>query len=160
MLTIFNDIRPFCEDVFREISVREYARMRKISPPTASTLLKAFAKEGMLVQRGERNLLLFRANRESGLFRDLALGYWKETLRTVLEPLREKFLFRKMILFGSIIKIENRLDSDVDLFVDIPYTKLNLVAIEKVLKRDVQIHFSNALKNEHLKETIHQGVML
>ena len=158
MLEIFNNLGPFCEDVFREFSVREYARARKISPPTSSSVLKGFVKEGMFLMREERNLLLFRANRESALFRDLHIAYWRFILKKALEPLLEKILFRKIMLFGSIAKAENKIDSDLDLFVDVKYLKLDTSHIEKALKRKIQIHFSDSLKNEHLKANIEKGV--
>lgn len=158
MLDIFNNLSPFFEDVFREISVREYGRMRKISAPTASLLLKGFAKEGILIMRAERNLLLFRANRESGLFADFAIGYWRSILNKAFEPLREKIIFRKIILFGSIAKIENRIDSDIDMFIDIKPIKLDISGIERVIKRKIQLHFSNALSNKHLEANIKEGI--
>lgn len=158
MLDIFNNLKPFFEDTYRETSVREYARMRKISPPTASSLLKALAKESILLQREERNLLLFRADRESSLFKDLAIAYWKNTLQKFLEPIREKFLFKKMTLFGSIAKAENKIESDVDIFVDLKYMKQNVSSIEKILRRKIQFHFSDALRNEYLRLNIKKGV--
>ena len=35
MLNIINNLRPFIEDCYRRISVREYSRLLKVSPPTA-----------------------------------------------------------------------------------------------------------------------------
>ena len=158
MLEIFNNLNPFFQDVFREVSVREYARMKKISPPTASSILKGFTKENILIMRKERNLLLFRADKETSLFRDLAIAYWRSTLKKAFEPLREKLLFKKLILFGSISKVENNADSDVDMFVDINHTKLDVSFIEKVLKRKVQIHFSSVLHNKDLEANIKKGI--
>ncbi|HLC53235.1 MAG TPA: nucleotidyltransferase domain-containing protein [Candidatus Nanoarchaeia archaeon] len=160
MLEIFNSLQPFFEDVLREISVREYARMQKVSPPTASSLLKRFSKEGVLLQREERNLLLFRANKESSLFKDLAVAYWRNTLKKAFEPLREHLLYKKMVLFGSIAKVENTIDSDVDIFIDIKYKELNVSPIERRLKRRIQFHFIDSLGNEHLKKNIENGVIL
>lgn len=36
--------------MFREISVREYSKLRKISAPTASTILKALETENLLLK--------------------------------------------------------------------------------------------------------------
>ena len=158
MLDIFNKLEPFFEDVYREIAVREYSRDRKTSPPTASKLLKEFSKEGILIMREDRNLLLFRANRENYLFKDLATTYWRDLLSKELRPIRERLLFKRIILFGSIYKAENRIDSDIDLFVDIKPTKIDFSTIEKRLRRKIQIHFENALKNEHLRANMEEGV--
>ena len=59
MLEIVNNLEPFFEDCYRIVSVREYARLIKKSPPTASKLLKGFAQEGYLHKRPERGHLLF-----------------------------------------------------------------------------------------------------
>ncbi|MEK6856184.1 MAG: nucleotidyltransferase domain-containing protein [Nanoarchaeota archaeon] len=158
MLVIFNNLKPFFEDVYREIAVREYSRILQISPPNASKILKDFADKGVLSMRKERNLLLFRANREKYLFRDLAIAYWREVLSTLFLSLKDKFLFKNLILFGSIVKIENTLSSDVDLFVNIKHTEIDISKVEKVLKRKVQLHFSNSLNNNNLKFNIEKGV--
>lgn len=51
MLKIINDLTPFFEDCYREISVREYARIMSISPPTASKLLSYYCSEKLLVKK-------------------------------------------------------------------------------------------------------------
>ena len=61
-------------------------------------------------------------------------------------------------MFGSIVKIENTLSSDVDLFVNIKHTEIDISKVEKVLKRKVQLHFSNSLNNNNLKFNIEKGV--
>lgn len=158
MLDIFKDIKPFFEDVFRETSVREYARIRKVSPPTASSLLKRLAEEQVLIMRKDRNLLLFRANKEFFLFRDLAISFWKYVIGEAFKPLREDLLYKRLILFGSVQKVENTSNSDIDIFINIPRKNIDLLVVEKALKRKVQLHFSDSLRNEHLKKNIEKGV--
>jgi len=46
MLNIINSLMPFFEDCYRRINVREYSRLRKSSPPTASKILFELNKEG------------------------------------------------------------------------------------------------------------------
>ena len=48
MLNIINNLKPFIEDSYRRINVREYSRLMKISPPTASKTLFELSKEGLL----------------------------------------------------------------------------------------------------------------
>ena len=36
---------PFFQDCYRRINVREYSRLMKISPPTASKLLSSYSQE-------------------------------------------------------------------------------------------------------------------
>ena len=56
MLEIFNKLKPFFEDNYKRISVREYARMQNISPPNASQLLNNLEKEGLLKKEEDRIL--------------------------------------------------------------------------------------------------------
>ena len=158
MLKIFNELKPFMEDVYREHSVREYAKLVKVSAPTASTILHQFEKEGILTRRAQGVYIFFRANRESLLFKDLAAAYWRYALNIAFKPVHDLFLFKKIILFGSIAKAENKSDSDIDLFADSQKKEINLSQIESKLKRKVQIHFKDALKNTHLKKSIERGI--
>ena len=57
MLNIINNLRPFIEDCYRRINVREYARLTKISPPTASKILSEFNQEGLLSIEKDRNYI-------------------------------------------------------------------------------------------------------
>jgi len=160
MLKIFNDLSVFFDDVYIEVGVREYARMNDVSPPTASSLLEDYAKEGILIGRKERNLHLFRANLESYLFRDLALLYWRYRLKELLIKIHDKFMFNRIILFGSVAKGENKIDSDIDLYVDMPMRDINLEDIERKIKRKIQIHFKDAVKNKNLRLNIERGVRI
>jgi len=51
MLKIFNGLRPFIEDCYREIGIREYSRIIKVTPPTASRILKNFESEQILKKK-------------------------------------------------------------------------------------------------------------
>jgi predicted nucleotidyltransferase len=160
MLEIFNDLKVFFEDVYVEIGVREYSRKRKISPPTASVILERYSKEGILEMRKERNLHLFKANLKDFAFKDLAIAFWRFRLRELFADMHNDFLFNKIVLFGSIAKSENKRDSDVDLYVDMQKSSVNLFDIEKELGRKVQMHHKDALKNKNLKDNIEKGVRI
>ena len=54
MLKIIYILKPFFEDNYRRINVREYARLQKISPPTASKILEQMHKEKLLKKETER----------------------------------------------------------------------------------------------------------
>jgi predicted nucleotidyltransferase len=160
MLELLNRLKPFFEDTHREYSVREYGRLCKMSPPTASTLLKKAEKTGLLISRKQGIYIYFRANRESSFFRDISKAYWRLTLKSLLENFSKDFLFKKPVLFGSIAKVENTSDSDIDLFLDIDKKNINLNEVEKIIKRKLQIHFKDSLKNENLKKNIEKGVVI
>lgn len=168
MLKIINDLSPFIEDCYNELGVREYSRIMKITPPTASKLLKEFESEGLLKKRMDKGYLLFRANRENPTLKDLAKIYWRQKLKEVIEYLNSHLYEPVIILFGSLTKLETKKDSDIDvaIFTNIN-KKINLEKFEKSLKRKIQLFRfksladinSKELKMNILNSYILQGVM-
>ena len=69
MLKIINNLKPFFEDCYRRINIREYSRLMKISPPTASKLLYKFNKEGLLLI--EKDGIIFCLDFAPRVVRDL-----------------------------------------------------------------------------------------
>src|SRR3989338_10440082 len=115
MLKIFHLLENFFKDVYREVSVREYAKEIKLSPPTASKILKEFEKENLLLSAKKGIYIYFRPNKDGILFHGLAKLYWQNILFNETAELHKQALFRKIVLFGSLAKTENTLNSDVDL---------------------------------------------
>src|SRR3989338_4959977 len=103
MLKIFNNLKPFFEDCYRRYSVREYARSFKISPPTASKILKKFNKEGLLKVTKENNYLFFWANKENKVFLTLSRIYWGYKLNEFIEY-ANKILVNPAIILDNVIK--------------------------------------------------------
>lgn len=160
MLKIFYKLAPFFEDCYREISIREYSRIVKVSPPTASKELNSFFKEGVLLKEEKRRFIFYNANRNSHLFKDLAVAYWRNELYNLFKDYQEDFLYKNIILFGSIARQENTVDSDVDLFVDMNKKEFDFSRVEKKLNRQIQLHFKDSLKNKYLKRNIDKGVKI
>src|SRR3989344_3298186 len=107
MLNIINNLKPFCEDCYRRINVREYARIVDISPPTASKLLSEYCKLGLLVKEKDKNYIFYYANKSNKNFIDLSRIYWRHRLSEVIEHLDGKLIDPLVILFGSIREINN-----------------------------------------------------
>ena len=160
MLKIFNDLKPFFEDVYKEVSVRQYAKAIKISPPTASKMLKDYEKENLLILDEKGIYIYFRANRENYIFRNLAKLYWYSVIYPLTKSLHEKILYRCIILFGSLAKAENTSGSDVDLYLDIDEREVDISEMKGVLKREIQLHFKKSMKNNYLKENIEEGIII
>jgi predicted nucleotidyltransferase len=161
MLDIINKLKPFIEDCYKELGVREYSRAMKISPPSASKLLKEFEVQGILKKRADRRYLLFRANKESLVLKDISIIYWKEKLKRIIEQLNSKFYNPTIVLFGSLTKLETNENSDIDLVI---FTKIkkdvNLNEYEGDLKRKIQLfkfESLNAINNKELKIEILNG---
>jgi len=140
MLNIFNEMGPFFEDNYRRINVREYARIRRISPPNASSVLKKLHKEGLLIVEKELRYHFFSANRKSALFIFLQRAYYLEKLENLLGFLEKEFIAPMIILFGSLAKAEARRNSDIDLAIFSPSKKnVDLKQYEKKLGRNIQL---------------------
>jgi predicted nucleotidyltransferase len=162
MLEQINNLSLFFEDCYREVSVREYSREMKISPPTASKMLKDFEKQGLLKKREERGFLFFIADRDSFILNQLSRVYWNIKLKKLLDYF-EEFSPKAIVLFGSLSKLETRKESDIDLCIfGVSKETLKLDKFEKELKRKIQVFFYNSLNkvNDELKLNIINGHIL
>ncbi len=164
MLKIFNNLSPFIEDNYREISVREYSRIIGISAPTSSRILKKFEKESILKKKQDKGYLLFRANRESDILRDLSRIYWKIKLKDFIDYLNTYFNNPTLMLFGSLAKLETKKDSDIDMAIFVKNKKeINLNKYEHKYNREIQLFFFeslNKIKNKNLKLNILNGYLI
>ena len=153
MLKIINSLCPFIEDCYNEIGVREYSRIMKITPPTASKLLKELELEGLLKKRIDRSYLLFRANREDSILKDLSKIYWKQKLKDVIGYINSQLYDPTIVLFGSLTKLETKKDSDIDLTIFTNINKnINLEKFEKSFKRKIQLFKFKSILNINSKE--------
>ncbi len=163
MLEIFNKLRPFFEDCYREIGVREFSREIGISPPTASVFLKESTKEGYFIGRQDRGLLLFRINRSNDVLMILSKLYWQEKLRELVDFVEEELMSKTIILFGSLVKLEVTKNSDIDLVVISKHKKeLNFSKFEKKLDRKIQVFYEKDMSflPIELKKNVINGFVL
>ena len=148
---------PFFKDNYRRINVREYGRIRKISPPTASKRLNELKKMGLLNMEKERNLLYYSANRENKDFIDLSRVYWRNQLEKtgLIDYLNKELINPIVILFGSFSKAEVKPSSDIDLAVFSSSKKpLSIEEFEKKLKRNLQLFVFKQRKDVINKELL------
>lgn len=160
MLNIINNLKPFFEDCYRRINVREYSRLTKISAPTASKLLLEFSKEDLLLSEKDRNYIFYYANKNSKTFIDLSRIYWRIKLKELNELLSKNLTNPSVILFGSLSKAETKEESDIDLCIIGPKKEINTTPFEKKLKRKVELFFFNSImgiENKELANNIING---
>ena len=163
MLNIINSLKPFIEDCYRRINVREYSRLMKISPPTASKILFELNKEGLLLIEKDRNYIFYYANKNNKILMELSRIYWKIKLAKLTDFLNKNLIVSAIILFGSLSKAEVKHDSDVDICIIGKKKEFNLANFEKNLNRKIQIFFFNSIKeikNEGLLNNIINGYLL
>jgi predicted nucleotidyltransferase len=163
MLEIINSLKPFFEDCYREIGVREYAREIKVAAPTASKMLKNFASQNLLKKREERGFLLFQANRESTILRNLSRIYWEEKLKPLIEYLEKILHPDAIVLFGSLAKLEVNEKSDIDLAIFTKFKKNGDVEnFKEKLGKEIQLFVFESLEkvNKELRIGISNGCIL
>src|SRR3989344_6469637 len=138
MLKIFNDLKPFFENNYKRINVREYSRIRGISPPSASKLLNELEKETLLNKEKERNYIFYSANKESKLFLELSKTYIFLKFQEIklIDYFEKELINPHVVLFGSFSKAEINENSDIDLAIFASSKKsIDLNEFEKKLKR-------------------------
>jgi len=162
MLKEINTLGIFFENCYKEISVREYARKIKISPPTASKILKNLAKQKLLIKKSERGFLFFRINQENKSMQNLSRIYWENKINPLINSL-ENSSPKAIVLFGSLSKLETTENSDIDIAIfGTSKEKLNLEKFEKEFKRKIQLFYYDSLEkvNKELKLNIINGYLL
>ncbi len=166
MLNIINNLKPFFKDSYRKINVREYARINKISPPTASKLLEKYHKQNLLEKEKFKNYIFYYANINNKLFIDLSRIYWLQELKRIglIEYLNENLLEPVIYLFGSFSKAEINKNSDIDIAIFTISEKIvNLSKFEQKIKRRIEIfQFKDIkfVKNKELLGNILEGYLL
>src|SRR3989344_2030016 len=104
MLNIINNLRPFFEDCYRRINIREYARLMHISPPTASKALASYHSSGLLVKQKEKIYIYYYANKQNRDFIDLSRMYWRHRLSEAVQYIEQQAVSPTIILYGSLAK--------------------------------------------------------
>ena len=163
MLDMINKLKPFFEDCYRRINVREYSKLVGVSPPTASKILSDFNKEGLLSQEKYRNYIFYYANKNSRTFIELSRIYWRIKLEKLTDFLNNNITSQTLILFGSLSKAETKQDSDIDICIIGHKRNLNITPFEKIMKRKIQLFFFSSLKeikNSELLNNIMNGYLL
>ena len=163
MLNIINNLKPFIEDCYRRINVREYSRLMKVSPPTASKILSEFNKEELLLIEKDRNYIFYYANKNNKMFIDLSRIYWNLRLGNLVNFLNKNLTNPAIVLFGSLSKAETKNDSDIDICIIGHKKELNIKNFEDSLKRKIQLFFFSSIediKNKELANNIINGYIL
>jgi predicted nucleotidyltransferase len=142
MIEILNSMAPFMEDNYLRINVREYARILKISPPTASKKLQSYFKEGLLKKEVDRQYYYYYANRESKIFIDLQRAHWRIKIEnsSFIKDIEQIFLNPVIMLFGSLSKVEAKEDSDIDIAIfSVTKREFDVSTYEKKLNKKIQL---------------------
>jgi predicted nucleotidyltransferase len=167
MFKELNIIKVFFDSPSKDFNVREIARILKIAPATASSKLKELAKIGLLNEKSERNLIIYKANLDNEGYKDLKIYYNIKKLKDsgLIEELNKFYIKPTIVLFGSGSFGLDTEESDIDLVIVSEKTKEFLKAeqYEKILKRRLQFFIIKEikdLKNDHLINNVLNGIVI
>lgn len=152
MLDIINNLKPFFEDCYRRINVREYAKIVKISPPTASKILNEYYNKGILKMEKDRNYLFFHAYQKNKIFVELSRIYWFLKLKSLVDFLDSNLTSPTIILFGSLSKGETKADSDIDIAIISRKNEIDIQRFEKKINRKIQLFWFKSIQDIKEKE--------
>ncbi len=167
MFKKLNIMKLFFEEPNRDFNVREAARLLKIAPATASKELKSLAGLGLLKERKERILNLYKANLENDFYQDLKIYYNIRKVKGagLIDALNKFYLRPTIVMFGSCTSGLDTETSDFDLLIISEKTKEfpDIHKFDNKLNRKLQLFVVKDirdLKNEHLINNILNGITI
>lgn len=137
-------LEVFLEDSYVEHHIRKLGRSVGLHPNTVISASDELVAAGLLRKYRDEstNRVIVSANLENPLFRMKKLYF---NVRKIYESgligyLQQELSLPTIVLFGSHAKGENRVDSDIDLFVLCDRKEaLQLMRFEKLLKKEIQL---------------------
>jgi predicted nucleotidyltransferase len=147
--------------------LKEISKKIKIAHTSVKKILNELLKEKIIIEeterKGKRSFPLFYSNLENENFKNLKrLNNLKGIYDSRLIEYLEEFMPKLVVLFGSYFRGEDIEDSDIDFFVEMKESEVDLKKFEKKLGRKINILFEenfNTLPGE-LKENIINGIVL
>lgn len=157
-------LQEFFDFPRKDFQMREVSRRVRLAQPSVINHLKSLTKEKLIIKEKKGTYPTFKANRDSEIFRvykklNLIFRLYQYGL---ISYIYDSCLPNVIILFGSASKGEDIEESDIDLFVQSPEKKLNILRYEKLLNRKITLFFEEnfaRLSNE-LKNNILNGIVL
>ena len=155
----------FFYEPMSHFGIRELSRQTHLDTKTTMKYLVHFAHRGVILKRKPAGSFpYYEANRLSHIYQ-----YEKSHLliRKIIESgiiiFLEKELSPKVIvLFGSVKKGTYHKKSDVDIFIQRRYKRINLLKFEKKIGHKMRLLFEKDMKllNKGLLENIYNGEVL
>ncbi len=156
-LFFFNPMKGF--------GIRELGRTTKLDTKTIMKYLNDFIKRNIIKKLKKKGSYpKYEANRSSLQYRYTKSSYLvKKIIESgLIEFLEKKLKPKAIVLFGSMRKGTYHEMSDIDLFIQSDYKRINLSKYEDKLDYDIQLLFEKDLKqlSEGLLINIIDGITL
>ncbi len=145
-------LEVFLKDPFKEIHLRDLARLSKVSLNNVNDSLRLFVKDGIFEKRNVSQMTLFKPNLESEdlikIFELLELERRKEfykknkNIARLLKKYTKDIIdlsnkrIQLVILFGSVARGEWTKGSDIDILAVVPDKEADIIDILGKAKKD------------------------
>lgn len=161
----------FLENPYKEVYIRELAKKLKISPFATKKYADILVNEGIVVDERKGNLRYLKANTKNLFYKHAKITY---NIRRLLKSglvdfLKENIInLSSIVLFGSLAKGEDNIESDVDIVIIGSKKHLELGKFEEKIDKEITLHFftwnewNNKFKEENpfYYEVINSGISL
>ncbi len=142
-------LKLFFFSPMKGFGVRELARLTKLDTKTIMKYLNDFIKRNIIRKFKKKGTFpKYEANRSSLQYRYTKSSYLvKKIIESgLIEFLDEKLKPKAIVLFGSMRKGTYHKMSDIDLFIQADYKRIDLRKFEDKLDYDIQLLFEKDLK--------------
>lgn len=158
-------LKQFYFNPMRRFGVRGLSRTTKIDPKTIMKYLKKFVQKKIIIKKKERGKYpYYEANRLSHLYRhEKSEVLIKKIFESgVIEYLEKKISPKAIVLFGSVRDGVYHKKSDVDIFVQTDYKRLDLSKFDQKIGHNLNLFFEKNPKNlsRGLLHNIYNGLVL
>lgn len=136
----------------KRFHLRELSRLLKWGPGRVERHMKGLIKLGLITENIEKNLKIFKADKESEEFKQLKKCYNLLSIREAVDFINEELGFpQAIILYGAAVHGEDTETSDIDLFIVGKEKEMDLSKFEKKLNRKIHLMFAKNI--EQLKKS-------
>lgn len=115
-------------------------------------------------KKGSRNFPIYKADLESSEYKKYKriCNLLKIEEAGLIDFLKDNFLPKSIVLFGSYLRGEDIEDSDIDFFLECKKKEIDLSKFKKALNRKIELHFKEKFKEypSELKNNIVNGLVL
>lgn len=135
-------LKFFFEEPNREVYLRELAKHLNTSLFTTKKCLDRLVEEGLILERKNGKMRIFKANMDNLVFKNLKKTYTIEKILKsgLIDFLKEKIpLLSSIVLYGSAARGEDTKNSDLDFLIIGKKTHLSLDKFKIKLGREINI---------------------
>ncbi len=146
----------------------EISKKSKLAHTSGKNYLISLKKEDIIKEtiekKGKRSFPVYTARIDNLKYKQYKKLYNLNKILNsgLIEVLRDQFMPKTIILFGSYAKGEDIETSDIDLFIEGKKKDISLQTFENRLKRKIELHFNENFNDypKELKNNILNGYIL